>query len=257
MRSAKSYIKDTGNFLNKLKELGSVPQNALLVTVDVVGLYPSIPHQDGLDTLSIKLKQREDKKIPTEVLLKMTQFVLKNNYFEFNSKVQQQLSGMVPGTKFALPYACIFMDRVETEFLEKERLKPWVCLRYIDDIFFVWTHGENKLDEFLERLNSFHPNLKFTSERFEQEINFLDVTVQLGNNNFVTDFYCKPTDCHQYLDCNSCDPEHMKKSRVYSQGLPIKRLCSDDTALADHLKVLKSWFCHRGYPENIVTEQLA
>ena len=166
MRSAKSYIKDTGNFLNKLKELGSVPQNALLVTVDVVGLYPSIPHQDGLDALSIKLKQREDKKIPTEVLLKMTQFVLKNNYFEFNSKVQQQLSGMVPGTKFALPYACIFMDRVETEFLEKERLKPWVRLRYIDDIFFVWTHEENKLDEFLELLSSVHPNLKFTSERF-------------------------------------------------------------------------------------------
>ena len=88
MRSAKSYIKDTGNFLNKLRELGSVPQNALLVTVDVVGLYPSIPHQDGLDALSIKLEQREDKKISTEDLLEMAQFVLKNNYFEFNSKVK-------------------------------------------------------------------------------------------------------------------------------------------------------------------------
>ena len=49
----------------------------------------------------------------------------------------------------------------------------------------------------------------------------------------------------------------MKKSSVYSQGLPIKRLYSDDTALADHLKDLQSWFCHRGYPENTVTEQLA
>ena len=56
------------------------------------------------------------------------------------------------------------MDRIETEFLEKEHLKPWVWLRYIDDIFFIWIHGENKLDEFLERLNSFLPNLKFTSE---------------------------------------------------------------------------------------------
>ena len=64
------------------------------------------------------------------------------------------------------------MDRMETEFLEKEHLKPWVWLRYIDDIFFVWTHGDNKLDGFLERLNSFHPNLKFTSERSQQEINF-------------------------------------------------------------------------------------
>ena len=145
---------------------------------------------------------------------------------------------------------------METEFLEKERLKPWLWLRYIDDMFFVWTHGENKLDEFLERLNSFHPNLKFTSERSEQEINFLDVTVQLSNNKFVTDLYCKPTDCHQYLHYNSCHPEHMKKSSVYSQGLRIKSLCSEDTALANHLKDLKSWFCGRGYPENMVTEQL-
>ena len=79
-----SPLKDTGDFLNKLKELGSVPQSAELVTVDVVGLHPSIPYQDGLDALSIKSEQREDKKIPTEDLLEMTQFVLKNNYLKFN-----------------------------------------------------------------------------------------------------------------------------------------------------------------------------
>ena len=37
MRSAKSYIKDIGDFLNKLKDLGSVTKSALLVTIDVVG----------------------------------------------------------------------------------------------------------------------------------------------------------------------------------------------------------------------------
>ena len=34
-------------------------------------IYISIPHQDGLDALSIKLEQREDKKISTEDLLEM------------------------------------------------------------------------------------------------------------------------------------------------------------------------------------------
>ena len=46
MRSAKSYVRDNSNFLKKLKELGCVPQNELLVTGDLVGLYPSIPHLD-------------------------------------------------------------------------------------------------------------------------------------------------------------------------------------------------------------------
>ena len=45
----------------------------------------------------------------------MLEFVLKSNYFEFNRKVKQQLSGTAIETKCALPYACIFMDKVETK----------------------------------------------------------------------------------------------------------------------------------------------
>ena len=55
MGLAKSYIRDTSDFLKRLKELVNVPQNALLVTSDGVGLYPSISHQDGLKAISIKL----------------------------------------------------------------------------------------------------------------------------------------------------------------------------------------------------------
>ena len=52
MESAKSYIKDTSDFLRKLNELGKLPENAILVTTDVVGLYASILHADGLEALS-------------------------------------------------------------------------------------------------------------------------------------------------------------------------------------------------------------
>ena len=77
MRSAKSYIRDTGDFLNKLKELGSIPQNALLVTVDVVGLHPSIPHQDSLDALSIKLENEKIKRFLRRIYLKWPSLYLK------------------------------------------------------------------------------------------------------------------------------------------------------------------------------------
>ena len=112
-QSAKSYIKDTSDFLMKLKEL-KVPENAILVTADEVGLYPSIPHSDGLEALSVKLEESVDKSIATEDVLQMAKFALKNNFFEFNSKIKQHVSGTVIGTKFAPPYACIFMDKFET-----------------------------------------------------------------------------------------------------------------------------------------------
>ena len=67
-----------------------------------------------------------NKKISADDLTKMTEFVLKNNYFEFNGKVGKQISGTATGTKFAPPYACIFMDQVETEFLKTQKHKPVV-----------------------------------------------------------------------------------------------------------------------------------
>ena len=42
MKGGRSYVKDTQDFLEKLKHLGKVPSNAILVTADVVGLYASI-----------------------------------------------------------------------------------------------------------------------------------------------------------------------------------------------------------------------
>ena len=87
MQKGKSYIRDSGHFLEKIKNISTLPENAILVTADVVGLYSCIPHQAGLSALKETLENRLVKKIPTENLIKMTQFVLKNNLFEFNNKL--------------------------------------------------------------------------------------------------------------------------------------------------------------------------
>ena len=82
----------------------------------------------------------------------MAEFVLKNNIFEFNGNVKQQVAGTAIGTKFAPPYACIYMDEVETEILKKQELNPLVWFRCMIDIFFIWNHSD---DELLENLNKF------------------------------------------------------------------------------------------------------
>ena len=79
----------------------------------------------------------------------MEEFVIKNNYFEFNWNVKKQISGTTIGYKFATPYACIFMDQVENEFLKTQKHKPLVWFRYIEDVIFTWTHVKEKLSLFL------------------------------------------------------------------------------------------------------------
>ena len=66
------------------------------------------------------------------------------------------------------------MDQVETDFLGAQKKVPLVWFRYIDDIFFIWTHGENELKSFMQNLNQFHPNLSFTYESSKKQIAFLD-----------------------------------------------------------------------------------
>ena len=51
LKQGESYIKDTGDFLKKLNRVGEIPKGTILVTADVVGLYPSIIHDGGLEVL--------------------------------------------------------------------------------------------------------------------------------------------------------------------------------------------------------------
>ena len=70
----------TCDFLKKLKNIGKMPEKAILVTADLVGLYPSMPHEAGPEPLRKRLNERETPREPTEELIKMADFVLKNNF---------------------------------------------------------------------------------------------------------------------------------------------------------------------------------
>ena len=83
-----------------------------------------------------------------------------------------EVSGTATGTKSAPPSACIFMDPFENSFLETQILTPLVWLRYIDHIFFIWTHNEEELKEFVRELNSFDFNIKFFMNIVIKEFHF-------------------------------------------------------------------------------------
>ena len=51
MKQGESYKRDTGDFLATLKAAGEVAKGVILLAADVLGLYPSIPHSEGLDIL--------------------------------------------------------------------------------------------------------------------------------------------------------------------------------------------------------------
>ena len=58
-KKVKSYIK---YILTKLFSLTNLPDSSLLYTTDLVGLYPNIPHDEGLSALRERLNEREKKR---------------------------------------------------------------------------------------------------------------------------------------------------------------------------------------------------
>ena len=91
IRKGWSYMKDSEDFINKSPKLGKIIDYAILVTAVVVGLYPRIPHNFGVSALKESLDKRKQKKVPTAELVQMAEIFLKNNCFEFNNQIQQQI----------------------------------------------------------------------------------------------------------------------------------------------------------------------
>ena len=188
--STESYVKDTNHFLSMLAGLGEIPGDALLCTVDVVGLYPSIPHDEGLEAMRHALSSRQNPGVSTGSLVNLARVVLGSNVFGFDGKVYNQKLGTAIWTKFA--FANLFMADLEKKMLYGCADKPLVWLRYIGDVFFIWTHGRRKLNSFLEYINSFHETIKFTSESSREGVSFLDVMMERKGRALETDLYCKP-----------------------------------------------------------------
>ena len=168
----------------------------------------------------------------------------------------KQLNGTAIGTKFAPPYAILFMGYLEDKILNSLVEKPLVWWCYIDDIFMIWQHGEEKLKEFLKILNSCHPTIKFTSEYSLDKVNFLDAEVIRSGNKLFTDLYIKPTGTHQYLEFSSCLVYYSKKSIPYRQALRFNRICSENRFFDNRCNQLEYWLKERGYNEKAVRQQI-
>ena len=142
----KSYVRDTQHFISRIKLLGHIPDNALLVTLDVSSLYTNIPNYEGLLAVAEHLRSDPDKHKIGPHLIRILKLVLHSMSFSFNGDHYLQIGGTAMGTAAAPNYANLFMDRFETKALSNWPLKPLIWLRFIDEIFMIWTHGEDNLN---------------------------------------------------------------------------------------------------------------
>ena len=142
------------------------------------------------------------------------------------------------------------MDRIKQGFLERQELQPLWCLRYIDDIFFIWTHAKEELKKFMETLITLHLNLVLRMSPVKN----LDLIITILKQKVKTTLHTKSTDRHQCLHYASSHSEHTKRSIVLSLTFRI-RLCSEVNDFKNYRSQMKSWFLEREYPEKLIENE--
>ena len=130
--------------------------------------------------------------------------------------------------------------------------KPFMYLRYIDDIFGIWLHGEEKLREFHALANSLHDQIKLDLRLSQSMVDFLDVRVSVKGNELHTDVYTKPTDSKAYLHFTSDHPSYMKKAIPAGLAMRAKRICSSGADFRRQQKDIHTNLSNRGYPDHLV-----
>ena len=141
-------------------------------------LYTNIPNNEGIKAVREAYDNHPNKTVVTKVIITFLSLILNLNNFVFNSIKYLQIMGCAMGTICAPAYANIFMAQ-----FEKQHIYPYIknksilYLRYIDDIFMIWTGTKQELLIFLENLNSKHKTIKFEHNISHSRISFLDTLI--------------------------------------------------------------------------------
>ena len=125
-----SYIKDTTHFINFIENT-PLPDNAVLVTLDVCSLDTNIPQEEEINVVCQYYGEHYQSKpsIPTSFLGDLIRLILKENSFKFNDKLYLQTHGIAMGTKMAV--AVIFMAHIDKQLLLASPHKPILCKRFL------------------------------------------------------------------------------------------------------------------------------
>lgn len=104
-----SFIKDTTHLLTKIRyinhTLGPLPPHTLLVSWDVVSLFPNIDNTLGLLAVKFVLDSRTTHLAFTECILEAVELCLQHNNSQFGDNHYLQCHGTAMGPRNACSYA--------------------------------------------------------------------------------------------------------------------------------------------------------
>jgi hypothetical protein len=260
MNFVPDMILDSTHFLILLRQVKLNPaRKYTLVTIDIKSLYPSLVIRTCKKHCSDMFNRKKCLiNLPVDLnaaqLERIMHLSLDYSYVKYENDYFLQHKGIQMGNNASVPVANITVFE-ELEPMFKRMPNIIFRKRLLDDIFSIVDSTEILDFEPWLTAHLQHDSLEFTFNHSETKIDFLDITISLSENNEIhTSLFTKPMSKHQFIHFNSNHPKHLIKSIPYSQGLRLKRICSDQKDFEWNLEILMTKFRNSQYPEDVLME---
>ena len=242
-------LSSTQDFLAKINEV-PIEEGDYCVSFDVQSLFTNIPLEESIKIIADYIFSDKSrilvpisKLIFTRLLRLATQ-----GMFIYKNIIYQQVDGVSMGNCLAPTVANFFLAYLETEklFKVKKTFQPKFYARYVDDIYCVFRSRVEYL-EFFNVLNSLHPNITFTVEVGTNKLPFLDVEVEVLNNQINTWVYRKNTNTNVVMNFYDIAPKSWKAGLINCFLNRAFNVCSSSLLFQKEVEILKSIFLRNSY----------
>lgn len=168
-----TYLQDTPDFLREIETINQgnkLPENAMLVTMDVTALFTNTSQEEGAKAAEEALTEEAHIKVTPQFIVRNLGLIQEYNIFEFDGQLWQQQVGSGMGQQHVPPYENIFMARrIDNKIEELARkyiengINPLMFLkRFLDDLFLIFLGTPKKLHQFWQEENTIDPSIQFT-----------------------------------------------------------------------------------------------
>ena len=140
LRYIPAHLKDTGDFLDRIREkYPGFPAGSIVFSVDVKNFYGNVPSNEAIEASMELIREHIDELnlfglAPEDVQVLLTH-CLQNNFFRFNETFYKQSDGIAMGSRIAPSLAIVFMGKLEAEALRVDRSQPDMYVRYRSHVY--------------------------------------------------------------------------------------------------------------------------
>ena len=212
-------ISNSSDLLDKITHL-EIENDEIMISFDVVSLFTSIPVEEAIGVIFVKLERDHFLNIrtkleATDITSILSHLFINSAYFKKGSEYYSQNSGLAMGNPASPVIANIFMEHFEDLALSTTNCDIKFYGRYVDDTFVIIKQFD--VQNFTNHLNGINPAIQFTSEvESNGRLPFLDCLIFRDNNKLQSTLYQKPTSSQRYLNFNSDQSNRVKDSVIIS-----------------------------------------